>query len=149
MAGIKLHAPTGELSLTAGAAKTVAQLLAAANHRVIIKGYEVHGKGVLSTDTPMRVRLMRQTTAGTMSAGSIAKNDSTDSETVQTTFTINATAEPTSTDILDVLEVHPQSGQIVMYPPGDEIQVPGGTRFGAEILAAQNQTITFKFFFEE
>ena len=84
-----------------------------------------------------------------MSAGSIAKNDSTDSETVQTTFTINATAEPTSTDILDVLEVHPQSGQIVMYPPGDEIQVPGGTRFGAEILAAQNQTITFKFFFEE
>ena len=62
MAGIKLHAPTGELSLTAGAAKTVAQLLAAANHRVIIKGYEVHGKGVLSTDTPMRVRLLRQTT---------------------------------------------------------------------------------------
>lgn len=149
MAGIKLHAPTGEISLLAGAAKTVAQLLAVANHRILIKGYEVHGKGVLSTDTPMRVRLVRQTTAGTMSAGTVAKNDPTDTEAIQTTFTINASAEPTTTDILDVFEVHPQSGQIVMYPPGDEIPVPGGTRFGAEMLAAQAQTITFKFFFEE
>jgi hypothetical protein len=149
MAGVKIHAPTGEIALTAATLKTVAQLLTAANHRVIIKGYEVHGKGVLSTDTPMRVRLLRQTTAGTMSAGTAVKNDNTDSEAIQTTFTINATVEPTAGDILDVLEVHPQSGQVVMYPPGDEIQVPGGTRFGADILAAQGQTITFKFFFEE
>ena len=149
MAGLKVHFPSGEVVLTAAAIKTVLQVVAVANHRTIVKGFSVHGKGVVSTDTPMRVRLVRQTTAGTMSAGVLVKNDTSDSEVIQTTGQINATIEPTVTDIIDTFEVHPQTGLIYMLPPGDEIQIPGGTRLGFDVLAAQGQTVTVKVFLEE
>lgn len=149
MAGVKAHAPSGEVSLSAGVAKTVLQIVAAANHRTIVKMFQVFGKGVLSTDTPMRVRVLRQTTAGTMSAGTVTKNDDSDSETLQTTSQTNASAEPTAGDVLDIFEVHPQTGLIYIFPPGDEIQVRGGQRLGFEVLAAQAQTVTVKASVEE
>ena len=144
MAGVRFHAPSAEVSLSAGVAKTVLQIVATANHRSVIRSFSVHGKGIVSTDTPMRVRVLRQTTAGTMSAGTVVKNDDSDSETLQTSSQINASAEPTAGDVIDVFEVHPQTGLIVMLPPGDEIQVRGGQRVGFEVLATQAQTVTIK-----
>lgn len=149
MAGVLGRLPSNEVALVAATAKTVLQIVAAANHRTKVNGIRVHGKGIVSTDTPIKVRVVRQTTAGTMSAATPVKNNTADDETLQTTGQKNATVEPTITDVLEEFEVHPQTGQIIFYPFGQEIIVPGGTRLGVELTAAQAQTVTVGIDFEE
>ena len=64
-----------------------------------------------------------------MSALATAKINAV-SETIQSTALHTATAEPTTGDILDIAEVHPQSGYEVKYPIGQELIIPGGSRVG-------------------
>lgn len=149
MAGILARVPSGEVSLTAATAKTVLQLVAATNHRSKVNGVHIAGKGIVVTDGPIKVRILRQTTAGEMSVATPVKNDSSDDETLQTTAQKNATAEPTAGDVLEEFEVHPQTQYRCFYPFGQEIVVPGGTRIGIECTAPQNQTVTAGFDFEE
>ena len=135
MAGVRLNAVTGEIA-TGTAAKTILQLVAAANHRVLVRGLRVSFKGVSATATPILVRVLRQITAGTMSALTPVKANSSDSETLQTTAQHTATAEPTAGDVLLVAEVHPQGGSLVWVAPfGGELVVPGGGRLGVEVTA--------------
>lgn len=149
MAGILAHVNSGEVSLVAATAKTVLQVVAASNHRILVKGVSVMLKGTTSTDTPVRVRILRQTNAGTMSSATPVKNSDSDDETLQTTAQYNASAEPTAGDVLSMLEVHPQTGIVFFYPPGMEPVVKGGARLGVECLAAQNQTVAVTLTFEE
>lgn len=149
MAGVLGRVPSGEVSLTAATAKTVLQIVAAANHRVKVNGIHIALKGIVVTDTPVKVRVLRQTTAGTMSPGTPVKNNSADDETLQTTALVNASAEPTAGDVLETFEIHPQTQYRCFYPLGQEIIVPGGGRLGIELTAAQNQTATAGIDFEE
>lgn len=141
MAGCRLSVSSGEQSLTAATAKTCLQVIAAANHRVRVAGISVTFKGTVVTDTPALVRLVRQTTAGTMSSATVVKKDENMAETIQTTATKGASGtEPTITDELEALEVHPQTGMRWYYPMGDEVFIKGGNRLGVQITAAQGQT---------
>lgn len=149
MAGIIGHIPSNEVSLTAATLKTVLQIVAAANHRVKVLGIELFFKGTSTTDTPVKVRVLRQTTAGTMTAATVVANDNSIDETLQTTGQHTATAEPTAGDVLKMWEVHPQSGLICYFPIGEEIIVKGGGRLGIECTAAQGQTAAANFIFEE
>ena len=145
MAGVLVDVNSAEVALSAGVAKTVLQITAASNHRVKILGVAIYGKGIVVTDTPIKFRILRQTTAGTMTGGTagthISKHNDSDDETVQTACAINATAEPTAGDVLEFGEFHPQTG-LRWYPPdGKEIIVKGGGRLGIELTAAQAQTV--------
>jgi hypothetical protein len=145
MSGVLLKANSGEVSLTAATAKTALQIVAASNHRVKVTGFAIFFKGTSATDTPVKYRILRQTTAGTMTAGTagthLSKNNDADDETVQTTVQHTATAEPTAGDVLEFGEIHPQTGARWFYPLGQEIIIKGGGRVGVELTAAQGQTV--------
>jgi len=134
MAGVKFCATTAEIA-TGTSAKTVLQLVAASNHRVLISRLGIYFDGTSATAEPIQVRILRQTTAGTMSSLALVKLNSADDETLQTTAQHTATVEPTAGDVLSVAEVHPQGGYEVIFPQGWEIIMPGGTRLGVEVTA--------------
>src|SRR5690349_2051696 len=149
MAGVNLAFSTAEVSLTAATAKTVGMLSAAAQHRVRVQGISIYFKDTVVTDTPVKVELVRCTTAGTFSSGTVVKKDENAGETIQTTAGFNATAEPTITDILETKEIHPQTGEKFYWPFAQEIYIKGGNRFGVRMTAAQGQTVALNFEFEE
>lgn len=148
MADIIGVANTAEIALTAATAKTVLQVVAAANHKIKILEWGVYFDGTSVTAEPVQIRLLRQTTAGTMTALTPVKRSS-DSETLQTTAQHTATAEPTAGDVLEVKEVHPQSGYEKIFPMGQEIKVPGGGRIGIECTAPAAVNVRAQIVFEE
>jgi hypothetical protein len=142
MAGVLGHAESGEVAIANG--KTLLQLVAAANHRVLVQGFGISIKGIAATDPPVLVQLLRQTDAGTMTAGTagthLSKKNNSDDETLQTAARVNATVEPAAGDILFSREVHPQSGEYFWFPFGQEVVVPGGGRVGVRVTSA---TLTY------
>lgn len=149
MADLRCTAQTAEIALVAATAKTVIQLLAPTNQRVKILGWGVFFDGTSVTGEPVQVRFLRQTTSGTMSALTSYKQVGGLSETIQTTATQNASAEPTPGDVLDVAEVHPQSSYEVKYPYGETPVINGGGRLGLECTAPAGVNVRAKIIFEE
>lgn len=149
MAALQGIAQTAEVALSAATAKTVLQLVAAANHRVKILRWGVFFDSVTPTAEPVQVELARQTTAGTMSANTPTKLDDSLAESLQTTAQDNATAEPTKGDVLDVVEVHPQQGYEIIYPLGQEPIIGGGDRAGLICTAPATVNVRAKIIFEE
>src|SRR3990172_7079678 len=149
MAAFQGIAQTAEVALSAATAKTVIQLVAATNHRVKVLRWGVFFDGVSVSAEPVQVRLLRQTTAGTMSSLTPVKLDDSLAETLQTTSQHTATAEPTAGDVVDVVEVHPQSGYEIIYPLGQEVIIGGGDRFGIEFTAPAGVNVRAKIVFEE
>src|SRR5205085_9677055 len=99
MAGVLLRASSGEQAIANG--KTLLQVVAAAGHRVRVQGRGITIKGTSATDPPVLVQLVRQTTAGTMTAGTagthLPRKTDTDAKTTQTTKRVNATVKLTTT----------------------------------------------------
>lgn len=141
-------ASTAAVALSAATAKTVVQIATVANHRVKILGWGVSFDGVSATAVPVRVRLLRQTSAGTMTALTPTKT-ATRAETLLTTAQHTATAEPVAGDILDVINCHPQQGYEIKYTPGQEHVVGGGGWLGIECTAPATVNVIAKIFFEE
>lgn len=134
MAGVRFQAVTAEVA-TGTAIKTILQVVAATNQRVLIDEVAISFKGTSATDAPIFVRVLRQTTAGTMSALTPVKNNNGDDETLQVTAQHTATAEPTAGDVLMAQEVHPQTGFLWQAPFGRQIVVKGGGRLAIEVTA--------------
>jgi hypothetical protein len=149
MSGVNLAFTSGEVSLVAATPKTVLMLSAAAQHRVRLVGLSIYFKDTVVTDTPVKVELVRCTTAGTFSSGTPVKKDENAGETVQTTAGFNASAEPTITDILETKEIHPQTGEKFYWPFSQEAYIKGGNRFGIRCTSSQNQTVAANVDFEE
>jgi hypothetical protein len=120
----------GEIALAAaGTAKTILQLVAPANQRLDCRSVSIGFDGVNPSAEPITVELLRQTTAGTMTAATPVK-DSAGAESIQSTAQKNATAEPTAGDVLRRWEHHPQAGSFERVFDKREIEIPGGTRLG-------------------
>jgi len=150
MAGLRVTAEnTANVALTAATAKTVLQLNCAANQRIKLQRVGVFFDGASTTAVPVLVRLVIATTAGTNTALTLAKQVSSDSETIQTTAGENATAEPTKTTLLDQWLIHPQTGIDLTYALGQEKVVVGGGRVALEITAPANVNCRAKIDFEE
>lgn len=130
MSGVGFRANTAQVA-TGTAAKTILQVVAASNHRVVLNKIVVSFEGVTVTDAPIQVRVLRQTTAGTMSALTLVKDGDT-AETLEVTAQHTASAEPTAGDVLESQMVHPQSSRVFVGP----YVVPGGGRLGVEVTAA-------------
>lgn len=134
MSGVRFKATTGEIS-TGTTARTLLQIVAASNHGVLIDEISISFKGTSNTATPVRVRVLRQTSAGTMSALTPVKDPPDADETLQVTAQHSATAEPTAGDVLMTELVHPQTGYTWQAPFGRSIKIVGGQRLGIEVLA--------------
>lgn len=130
MAGLIGRVSTPQIALVAATAKTVLQIIAAANHRVKVQRVSVSFEGTSPTDAPVQVDIYRQTTGGTMTSTSPVKDNDADDETLQTTAARNASAEPTATDLLESKLCHPQSR--IDFGP---FTIPGGGRLGVKITA--------------
>lgn len=137
MAGVAFSAVTAEIA-TGTSAKTLAQIVAAAQQRVLIKEIAVSFKGTSNTNAPIIVELLRQTDAGTMSALTLVKRNADDGETLQTTANHTATAEPAGTTAIWAWEIHPQQGVHWQAPFGGEFIINGGDRLGVRVTAAND-----------
>lgn len=148
MADILAVTQTAEVALSAATTRTVLQLYAAANQRVKILGWGVFFDGTNTAGEPVQVRLLRQTSAGTMTSISPVPLRAC-AESIQTLSYHSATGEPTASDTMDVLEIHPQQGYEVKYPMGQEIIMAGGSRIGIECTAPAGVNVRAKIYFEE
>jgi hypothetical protein len=144
MAGLLLHVNSGEVALTANTARSVLQLRAPANQRLILRGIKVLGKQPAGgTDTPVRVRLTRST-------ANFGKANPSNGETIQSTAAAAFTVEPTTpADGGLMWEVQPQSGVIEFLPPGLEVHVPGGQAISFEATSPGTPTILITATYEE
>jgi len=144
MAGLLLNVNSGEVALAAATPKTLLQIKAPTNQRVRVKSLKILGKQPAGgTDAVVKVRMTRSTANfGTGSSAPPSKNDPSDPETVQTVASANFTVEPTSpADGGLWWEVQPQSGVIEFYPPGSEIQIPGGQAVSFEATSPGTPTL--------
>jgi hypothetical protein len=143
-------AQTAEVALSAATARTVVQLVAPSNHRLRILRLGFFFDGVSVTAEPVQVRLLRQTSAGTMTALTLTKLDDSIADTLQATAQHSATGtEPTAGDVIDVWECHPQQGFERDYPLGQEPIVGGGDRVGLEFTAPAVVNVRAKIVYEE
>lgn len=149
MARVRAVATTeGEIALAAATAKTVVQIVAAANHCVAVKGVGVSFDGTSASAQPVEVELLRQSTAGTSSAGTPVEETITGT-TLQTTSRITITAEPTPGTVLRRWDIHPQAGVMEKFTIEDEILLAGGGRLGLRCTAPAIVNVTGYISFEE
>ena len=154
MAALQGSFVTGAVSLTGGTAQTVLQVVPPSNQRLKIIGVRLSFDGTNSANTPVTVQLLRQTTAGTFTNTSVSPVKYNEpagvSETLQTTGQTAVTVEPTAGNILESYTV-PAFGGTVIYsaPPGQEMIVPGGTRWGVKASAAQTVNMATTVIYEE
>lgn len=125
----------GEVALAGATAKTVLQVAAPANQRVAVRSFGVSFDGISGSAEPVLVELLRQTTAGTMSACTEVVEDDSLPETVQAVGQRAASVEPTAGSVIRSYEVHPQSGIERVFGPDEEIIVKGGGRLGLRLTA--------------
>ena len=150
MAGILAVAQTGELATGGGSVqKTLLQVVAAANHRVLVKEISISFTGQSSTAKPIEVEVARQSDAGTSSALTPEKLNESDQETLQTTARENASVEPTTGNTIQSEVVHPQSGYTWQAPFGAAIVIQGGDRLGLMVTAAADVNAVCRMVFEE
>ena len=148
MAGIKSFATTGEI--TTGTAKiTLLQVVAPANQRLKVREFGISFKGVVNTDAPILVEIVRQSTAGTMSSLTLVKDDASTDETLQATAQHTASAEPTQTAVVKSLEVHPQTSYTWQAPYGDELLIEGGGRLAIAVTAGVSTSAVASMSIEE
>lgn len=149
MARLQAIAQTTEVTLSGTVARTVLQLLAPSNHRVTVLRWGVFFDSTSVSAEPVEVTLIRQTSAGVMSALTPAKLDDSLAETLQTSAQYAAITEPSNGDVIDVVEVHPQTGYEIIYPLGQEPVIGGGDRLGIICTAPADVNVRAKIAFEE
>lgn len=126
---------------TSTSAKTIIQIVAPTNQRVAIWDYSISLDGSTSTNAPSKIRILRQTTAGTFSNATNAplQDDKGLTETFQTNYQTVATAEPTAGDVLRDIYIPAYNGY---YEPPARVDgqplfvIQGGGRLGFEATAA-------------
>jgi hypothetical protein len=140
----------GEIALAAATAKTILQLVAPTNQRLAVRGFSVSFDGISATAEPVQVDLVKQTAAGTMSAATpVAEQIGLGSEAIQATAQKNATAEPTTTDVIRRYNIHPQTGREVRFGLDDEIVLAGAARLGLRCTAPAVVNVVGHITFEE
>ncbi len=151
MAGVRVLGDTGEISFAITADKTIAQIVAAANHQVRVERIGVSFKGTSGAEAPVLVQLLRQTSAGTMTGLTLRPANTGDGETVEVTGLHTATAEPTdSGEVKGSKLIHPQSNYDFVFLPGRDLFINGGDRLGILVIApTQAGVIAVSFEVEE
>lgn len=132
-----------------GSPKTVLQVKAPANCRVKILGWGISFDGRDVAAEPVVVDLVRQTTAGAMSSLYVYQQQPYTDTAISSTAQHTAGSEPTLADVLDSVEVHPQSGYEIRYPYGQEPVIAGDGRVGIRVTAPAAVNCRVKMICEE
>jgi hypothetical protein len=141
MAAIYFSAATAAVSLSAATAKTVLQIVAPSNQRVRVNKFSVSFNGTSATAEPVYVRILKQTTAGTMtSLTPRALVPLVSGEAINTTAQHTATVEPSASDVLRTLHVHPQGGHTEILHPLPIVLLES-ERLGIECTAPGNVSV--------
>jgi len=150
MAGLIYEVNIPSLSLTAATATVVGFVTTPSNQRVKLKAYGFFFDGSTNSATPVEIKLARPVT-GTFTAGGTAnKTEPGLPETVQSTFGLSASGQPTLTTVVyKTITVHPQLGYEYIAPLGEEEQIAGGTTWCASANAAATVNIRGYFRVEE
>jgi hypothetical protein len=129
-----------DVSLVGATAKTVIQLVTGATRKIWVKEVAIGFKSVTATDVPVLVQLVRQSTAGTMSA--VTPNPDVEGHPAAiSTAQENATAEPTSGAVVKEWLITPIGGQLVyQLPLGDEIEMAVSSKLGLLVTAPQAES---------
>ena len=140
-----------EQALAAATAETLLQLVTPATREAKVLGFSVSAKSVTSSDVPMLIEILLQTTTGTGSAVTPAPYKRTNlPASLCTGCQKSFTAEPTASTILRRFYLTPIGGLIVYhFPEGQEIQLPVSTRVGLRVTSPQAQTAVGELIFEE
>lgn len=135
MAGVGFNVTSASVA-TGTSAKTILQIVAPTNQRLLVRRATISFKGTVNSNAPVKVDILRQTTAGTSSAATVVKKNDADDETLQTTARETFTVEPTAGDVLTTSFIHPQGGALdIMFPDKLPIPVKGGGRLGLRVTA--------------
>ena len=130
MSSVGFYMATGEISLVATVGKTIIEVTAGANHRVIITSIGIFFKGKVVGNEPVTIDLIRIGTTGTGDAATPQKVDPDMSETLQVDFKEDMSVEPTGITVLKTWFIHPQSGIEIILPFDRPIIIPGSDLLG-------------------
>jgi hypothetical protein len=139
------------IATAAAATKTIIQLVTAATAQLYVVEFGVSFDGATAT-APVRVDMLRQTTAGTSVAGTPVKWSPDDPTTPLTATLITFTAEPTASDVLSSWYIPANNGLfVIQYPLGREPKVAVSTRIGWRVVtpAGVNPNCTMYAVWEE
>lgn len=139
---------TGE-ALAAGTAETVLQGVASGSKSIGLVRWAVSFNGVSASDGPVRVELLRLSSAGTSAAFTPVKIDPA-SDTAMMTARTSHTAEPTVGDVLGTYYITPLAGLLlIQYAPEDQIRVAANGRLGVRCLAVAAVNVSASMVFSE
>jgi hypothetical protein len=110
------------VALAAATVKTCLQIATPATVRAKIRGFSISFDGVTAANVPGLVEILRQTTAGTMTALTPAPVDSSAPASLATA-SHTATAEPTAGTVIWRRRITPNGGLFEMYWPDDKDQL--------------------------
>lgn len=151
MAGLRFNVQTIEVD-SGTTKKTILQILAPANQRVLVSEISVSCEGIVNTGVPMLVEIEHQSTAGAGGDVLTGKKINTgDDEAIQTTAlsNIDGSSQPTVTQEIMGEKVHPQGAWTWQAPFGKEIVVKGGQRLGISVTSAAAVDVKARFGCEE
>lgn len=124
----------GPVSLSAATDTTLIQIHANTGTAVVI-GFGVSFNGVTAAAVPVKVDLLRQTTAGTGTTTTPLKLDTTDGASGKVATRIY-TVEPTASDIIRSWYVTPIGGLLtVSFSTDEEIYLANTERLGLRVNA--------------
>lgn len=129
---------TAEETISSTAVKTILHLGAPANQRVALRGFGISFDGVTSTAGPCEVQLVVQSSSGTFTGATLVKDIMGTTESILSTGSHTASAEPSLTSILRSYNVHPMTGYERAFAQDEEIEISGGTRIGMRIIGSSS-----------
>lgn len=130
------------VSLAVATTKTIVQLVPAANRPLRIIEIGVSFDSVTSTDAPVAVDLIRQSTAGTSSALTLVSDQEDEAASIVCTGLQTFTAEPTAGSILRTWHVSPIGGLLVIQWPLDREPVALTNRIAIRCTAPAIETVS-------
>jgi hypothetical protein len=125
--------PAAELAAPTASLQCLMWIKAPANQRVAVKRIAVSFDSTSNSAAPVQVQIAKFSDDGTGGGALTPKQKQPNATTLQTTAKDKSTvwsAEPTKTDVLDYMEIHPQGGVYIPYTFLDEIVINGGERVG-------------------
>lgn len=137
------------VSLTAATAKTLVQIVPGSNVTVRIIEVGISFDSTTSSEAPVAVDLMRQTTAGTSSSLTLVADQESNSKAAVATALQTFSAEPTAGNVLRTWHVTPVGGLLVIqFPLGREPDALTN-RIALRANAPSTETVTAYITFEE
>ena len=109
--------------VTGTSLKTLLEIATPSTMRATLIQWWVEFEGLVVTDSPIKVELVRASAGITGATITAVKYDDF-APAANVTVKHTATAEGTPTDVLEPHNVHPQAGILIQYPLGREPKIP-------------------------